>query len=507
MFGTAKLVLSFSALVLGAPKKLAPGIDVHNVDTAWDEHVATVGIHARELSEEGTPILLPPSDPVWVHDSDLQAYRKSIFKDRFKRFTQHNERFEKGLVTYRQVINQFSDLSLDELKTFIGGKGFVGKPVDAEVPEGAEVVLPKVDPKADYGEIDWRSDDLPVHNQGNCGSCWAFASASMIENRLYHAGYGFVPVAQQEMVDCVDECWGCSGGWSFYATDYVAKNGIASNNDYAYKGYDQQCAANKYDRVVKAGELKAQYARAKGEEYLPSILSTGPVTIAFWVNEDFFYVTGDDIYSPQSKCNMYWSIGGHAVTLVGMQDDHWILQNSWGTTWGDSGYFRMARGENACKIGTIDNWSWISLSGQETFPEVDDLLEEALALDEDVEDAEFDSENVDKKEEEQPGEGDNDDGLSPGLIVLIVASVIAGLILLVVPAGIWWSNRFSGRKFSERGRKYDQLVKSYGGTSSMVTVGPTKSGVDPSNPTARLEYYKEPAGALEMKRTNLSSEV
>jgi len=372
--------LALAALAAGEPQDLAPGIDVHDVESAWDEHVAAVGIHARELSKtKGTPVLLAASNPA-ASDNDLRAYRKAIFTERFDRFAEHNQLFEAGKVSYRQVINKFADLSIDELKTYIGGKGFVGRPVDAELPEGAEVVLPKATAAQSSEEIDWRSDDLPVHNQGNCGSCWAFASATMIENRLYHAGYGYVPVAQQEMVDCVEDCWGCNGGWSFYATEYVAKNGVASSESYAYTASDQTCAASKYRRAVKAGAVEAQYARAKGEDYLPSILSSGPVTIAFWVNEDFYYLNGEDVYSPQRTCNMFWSLGGHAVTLVGMSDDSWILQNSWGQSWGDDGFFRMARGENACKIGTIDNWSWISVGNQQEFPEVDALIEEALEL-------------------------------------------------------------------------------------------------------------------------------
>ncbi|OTF72132.1 hypothetical protein BLA29_014704, partial [Euroglyphus maynei] len=42
----------------------------------------------------------------------------------------------------------------------------------------------------------------------------------------------------------------------------------------------------------------------------------------------------------------------HAVVIVGWDEKSWIVKNSWGTGWGDKGFFRMKRGENLCGINT-----------------------------------------------------------------------------------------------------------------------------------------------------------
>jgi len=53
----------------------------------------------------------------------------------------------------------------------------------------------------------------------------------------------------------------------------------------------------------------------------------------------------------------WWELfpeGGHAVKIVGWGTeeckDYWLVANSWDTTWGDDGYFKIKRGSNECGI-------------------------------------------------------------------------------------------------------------------------------------------------------------
>jgi len=73
-------------------------------------------------------------------------------------------------------------------------------------------------------------------------------------------------------------------------------------------------------------------------------MQAGPVQTTFAVYEDFM----------QYQSGIYTHVGGnllgfHAVKIVGWGQEngvnYWIVANSWGTSWGEQGYFRIAFGQ------------------------------------------------------------------------------------------------------------------------------------------------------------------
>ena len=83
------------------------------------------------------------------------------------------------------------------------------------------------------------------------------------------------------------------------------------------------------------------------------IMTNGPIQVAFMVYKSFMsYKSG--VYSKH-----FWELlpeGGHAVKIVGWGTesgtDYWLVANSWDTTWGLDGYFKIKRGNNEGKIET-----------------------------------------------------------------------------------------------------------------------------------------------------------
>jgi len=92
------------------------------------------------------------------------------------------------------------------------------------------------------------------------------------------------------------------------------------------------------------------YSLGKGEDAMIAALNNGgTVAVSFTVYQDFYsYKSGIYAYKTGTE------LGGHAVRLIGygVEDGvkYWLLANSWGPRWGESGFFRMARGTNECGI-------------------------------------------------------------------------------------------------------------------------------------------------------------
>jgi len=127
--------------------------------------------------------------------------------------------------------------------------------------------------------------------------------------------------------------------------NYAKKSGrLGEMDSIPYQGRERSCNYKSKKNGLIAFKISG-YTDARGEAaHVRALDSSGPLSVAYTCTKKFFKYTGG-IYRDSSRC----SGGGHAVTSVGYAPTYFIMKNSWGKTFGEKGYFRIARG-NVCGI-------------------------------------------------------------------------------------------------------------------------------------------------------------
>lgn len=225
----------------------------------------------------------------------------------------------------------------------------------------------------------------PAKNQGSCGCCWTFATIGSIESFWLKNGYGTYDLSEQNIRTCngffVGADAACTGGNPKKSNAYFVRgNGPVLESDDAYNVDPNAICNSSITPTAYIGDFRifpTDQAIVK-----QAVIDYGAIYTNMYYDAAY--------YNSATKTYYYNGTNStdHAVLIVGWDDNKvtaggtgaWIIKNSWGTAWGENGYFYISYYDtkvlttNACfpsrynynpyeTIYSYDELGWISNVG------------------------------------------------------------------------------------------------------------------------------------------------
>jgi cathepsin X len=216
----------------------------------------------------------------------------------------------------------------------------------------------------------------PTHNQHipqYCGSCWAQSTSSALADRINLARgrvWPEVTLSAQVLVNCVTGggSQGCDGGDPGAANEYMASNGITDDTCANYQAKNLQCTDENICKTCSPDGgcslistptkyFVDEHGEVAGEDkMMAEIAARGPIVCGMSVTEQFVDYNGGIFHDTTGATDI-----DHAISIAGWGEEngvkYWIGRNSWGTYWGEQGWFRIIRGINNLAIESNCYWA------------------------------------------------------------------------------------------------------------------------------------------------------
>lgn len=167
----------------------------------------------------------------------------------------------------------------------------------------------------------------------------------------------------QQVVSCSEYSQGCDGGFPYLIGKYVQDFGIVDESCFPYVAKDSPCGVPQNCARVYTAEyyyVGGFYGGCSEVAMMLELVKNGPMGVALEVYPDFMnYKEGIYHHTGLADAINPFELTNHAVLLVGYGRCHktgekyWIVKNSWGSGWGEDGYFRIRRGSDECAIESI----------------------------------------------------------------------------------------------------------------------------------------------------------
>ncbi|KAJ3692160.1 hypothetical protein LUZ60_012510 [Juncus effusus] len=302
--------------------------------------LAILAVLPIAFSIDPDPSLLKTFDD-WVSKFG-RSYQNSTEKLRrygiFQENLQYIENFNKnGSFSYKLGLNQFADRTDEEFTAIL-----TGSPPTSTKPGNS---FGSTNGSTRLGAFDWREMGAvtAVKDQGQCGSCWAFAAVATIEGIYAITTGSLTSFSEQVILDCETyDQYGCNGGYVDRVYSFIINNGgITTETNYPYIGYQSICDTEKL-ADSSAYITNYAYVTQYDETILETAVEQQPISVLIDASGFKYYEEGV-FEGPCQSSHL-----NHFVTLVGYGTDsdgtkYWIAKNSWGTSWGEEGYVRMQK--------------------------------------------------------------------------------------------------------------------------------------------------------------------
>lgn len=197
----------------------------------------------------------------------------------------------------------------------------------------------------------------PVKNQGSCGSCYSFGASATFEGYVLKVSGQTTDLSEQDFMmkaKAIGPYGGCQGWYLDTSMNLLRDKGVTSESCCGYKAYETACPTN-----CTVQYKSTSYGRTSSLDGIKSALQQyGPVYCGFAVYSDFFNYQAGTVY----RVNNNTLRGYHAVAIVGYDDakQAFKVKNSWGSGWGENGYFWIGYDQmtNKVQFGTCFGGSY-----------------------------------------------------------------------------------------------------------------------------------------------------
>lgn len=353
----------------------------HNFTAIFRDLSQKVKIKLQNLTFQASELFQGFYNKTYVSKSEL-GNRSKLYLERLNLINNWNEDYENGKKFYKMRVNHFTNWTQRDLSKIMGSSVTADKVESTPMSNGNDANNRRVAKRVSLpSNKNWSKSKCltPVRDQAKCESCYAFAAVDLIATMHCLSKQSNVVAEStlrsvQQIIDCASNkrefantIRACNGGQPAKVLDYLAryKPSLLFHKDYPYKARKELCKLPDNHRIsrrsVSIDEInynKLPYTRLNSERQIMQHLANhGPVVSSLRVVDNFVSY-GGGLFADDARRSCQRSPYNHIVLIVGYGIDsktknrYWLAKNSWGSDWGEHGFFKIIRGN--CRIA---NWA------------------------------------------------------------------------------------------------------------------------------------------------------